>query len=531
MANSELSPKRKRGVKRQIAENVALAALLAACNTPGEVKATNINTDPLTSTPALMTSTPLPPESSPTPSVPMIEVGGLKLPDPHVSNPEFFDVTKPNSPIVKFANAFGVTPEQVAELTPELITAVDGTQFAVLTTSDLSQTADFDESGTPLMIAEQGKNGEWMWGEIKPINLFEANEIKITSAIISSKLNDPNYKNEFLQYANDILITQELDIPIVFGSFSKSDWQNIIDGWDIIKTSLDQGKLPMEINGQKINYNFSGADKIIQFAQENDLSIRAQHLIWSNTPDSITQSNFSKDDLSKILEFVIKTRVLQYKGQIQSWDVPDEYVAIKLYGTPQAKFWINIFGDSVIEDVAKWANQADSNAKLVITEDYVLESDYNPTLYGNFIALLKHLKQNNSLISGVDIENNLWIFDPPNPDKMANILDQINQLGFDIISPESTVSISDKFPTWDQRPNRVGEINNKPQAQADLWVNLLKIYSKYKVFGYFSWSNKYSWFNDIGKPEAMALITNTDGSSTLAYYQMMRFLASMLSSQ
>lgn len=113
------------------------------------------------------TFTPIPPNSleSPTPSVPMIEVGGLQIPDPHVSNPELFDVTKPDSPIVEFANAFGVTPEEVGELTPEVKTAADGSQFAVLTTSDLPSTADFDESGTPLMIAEQGENGEWVWSE------------------------------------------------------------------------------------------------------------------------------------------------------------------------------------------------------------------------------------------------------------------------------------------------------------------------------------------------------------------------------
>ncbi|MBI5122631.1 hypothetical protein HZA75_02110 [Candidatus Roizmanbacteria bacterium] len=93
--------------------------------------------------------------------VPMIEVEGVQVPDPRASNPELFDLQNPDSPIVQFAKAFGVKPEEVGNLTPQLLTGVDGKQFVVLTTGDLSATTTFNESGTPLLIAEQGENGEW----------------------------------------------------------------------------------------------------------------------------------------------------------------------------------------------------------------------------------------------------------------------------------------------------------------------------------------------------------------------------------
>ena len=108
-----------------------------------------------------------PPEPTliPTPSVRMIEVNGLKIPDPKASNPELFDLKNPNSPIVQFANAFGVKPEDVGNLTPKLLIGVDGKQFIVLTTGDLIATANFNESGIPLFIAEQ-KDGVWGWRRI-----------------------------------------------------------------------------------------------------------------------------------------------------------------------------------------------------------------------------------------------------------------------------------------------------------------------------------------------------------------------------
>ena len=65
-----------------------------------------------------------------------------------------------SSSVDQFAKAFGVTPEEVGNLTPKLLTGIDGKQFVVMTTGDLAATAKFDESGTPLLIAEQGENEE-----------------------------------------------------------------------------------------------------------------------------------------------------------------------------------------------------------------------------------------------------------------------------------------------------------------------------------------------------------------------------------
>src|SRR3990172_3226144 len=136
--------------KTRFGLGISIVFLLAACSSPGNeaVGPTNTLTVTLNSLSTIVT----PPAENPTASMPMIEIDGLQVPDPHVSNPELFDITKPDSPIVEFANAFGVTPQEVGELTPELKTAADGSQFVVLTTSDLPSTANFDESGTPLVM-------------------------------------------------------------------------------------------------------------------------------------------------------------------------------------------------------------------------------------------------------------------------------------------------------------------------------------------------------------------------------------------
>lgn len=88
------------------------------------------------------TNTPIPTATAT--HVPMIEVDGIQVPDPKVINPELFDLGNPNSPIVQYANAFGVEPENVGDLEPQLLISTDKKQFVVLVTSN----------GYPLLITD-----------------------------------------------------------------------------------------------------------------------------------------------------------------------------------------------------------------------------------------------------------------------------------------------------------------------------------------------------------------------------------------
>jgi hypothetical protein len=103
---------------------------------------------------ATPTSTPTPtPTATPTP-IPTIQVGNLSVPDPRVTNPELFDVTKKDSPIVEYANAFNLNSADVlAGLHPEIEKPKGMPEFITMRTSD----------GVALMMATQNENGEWVW--------------------------------------------------------------------------------------------------------------------------------------------------------------------------------------------------------------------------------------------------------------------------------------------------------------------------------------------------------------------------------
>ena len=118
--------------------------LISSCSPSNQL--TPSESVPTTTSTSLPTNTPIP-TSTATP-VPMIEIDGVKVPDPKATNPELFDLKNPDSPIVQFANAFGITPEEVGDLKPVLRTDVEKEQFVVLINS----------SGYPLLITDSESN-------------------------------------------------------------------------------------------------------------------------------------------------------------------------------------------------------------------------------------------------------------------------------------------------------------------------------------------------------------------------------------
>lgn len=185
------------------------------------------------------------PTNIPSPNVPIIEIDGLKVPDPKASNPEFFDLTSLDSPIVQFANAFSVKPEEVGNLTPQLLSNFDGKQFVVFATGDLSATTNFDESGIPLLITEQGENGEWVWKNASIKILCKINGILCGSTVNMSE----NYRS--LGYKQTII----KDFSIIAGESTSPD---AIDKW----------------NG------LAFANEYSSFAQNNGISFRPGHLFF-----------------------------------------------------------------------------------------------------------------------------------------------------------------------------------------------------------------------------------------------------------
>ncbi|MGQ9848400.1 MAG: endo-1,4-beta-xylanase, partial [Bacteroidales bacterium] len=312
-------------------------------------------TDTLTPT-ATPTATPplVAPTNEPTPTqemstplienpIPTIQVGELFVPDPRVSNPELFDLKSPDSPIVQFANAFGIRSEEVQLNDPQLIDK-NGKQFIVLTTKDLSATEGFDESSTAILIAEKGMDGNWTWKNITKKFLADVGGINL--GVSGAYLSDPNFVNHL-----------------------KSEFNMTVSNYEFQEHQEEGVYFRLDEN----TFNFSETDARIKFAETNELKLQVQHLIWGNRaylPNWMTKGDYSQDELKNILINEVTTILSRYKGKVAEWSVINELLAFPWEDGTRNGFFDKKFGGDHqwIFDVFKAAEEADPGSVKFIND-------------------------------------------------------------------------------------------------------------------------------------------------------------------
>lgn len=300
---------------------IVLMFVIVACTPSIQVSPTATSTMPPTPS-----STPLPTATkiathtqTPTP-MPIIEVDGLKIPDPKALDPELFDLDDPNSPIVQFADALGIRPEDVGELTPKLITSADGKQYVVLT----------DKHGYPLMIAEQGVS---QWQKITPDLAIKA--IKGKESFAGASLG-----------GSDIEIPQNMD------AYIKSQFSgNTLEGW--------HWKY-YEPNENGVSKDYQAWDRWMMNRYKGQIMTGHPVYFPANNPEWLRGK--SDEELLKILKSHIQS-IVKENGEINRWVVvnePNESTFPDVYHRK--------FGDDIYLQMFQWAHEANPDAILILND-------------------------------------------------------------------------------------------------------------------------------------------------------------------
>ncbi len=128
-------------------------------------------------------------------------------------------------------------------------------------------------------------------------------------------------------------------------------------------------------------YNFVPGDKLVAFAQANQMQVRGHNLCWySFNPTWVTNlaATATPATMSAVLQDHITTVVSHYKGQVFAWDVVNEAMADGGASGLRNSIWYNqpgigLSGTGYIEQAFRWAHDADPNA-LLFYNDYSIES-------------------------------------------------------------------------------------------------------------------------------------------------------------
>ena len=141
-------------------------------------------------------------------------------------------------------------------------------------------------------------------------------------------------------------------------------------------------------------FNLGPADELIQWAIQNQKSIRGHTLVWGEesvgaVPQWVLDIN-DKATLTEVIQTHIKTVMAgpngSWKGKIRAWDVVNEVIGDD--GNLKDTHFLRVLGEDYIGIAFRAAREADPSAKLYIN-DYNLED----VTYGQHKGMLNYVKK------------------------------------------------------------------------------------------------------------------------------------------
>jgi len=237
----------------------------------------------------------------------------------------------------------------------------------------------------------------------------------------------------------------QLSSDNIHSTFIKTQYNAIVPG---------NAMKPDALEPTEGNFNWTDADKIVEYAQDNNMLLRGHTLVWhSQIPAWFFQDKTdptkpaSAELLRSRLENHIKTVVTRYKGKINSWDVVNEILSDTsgLRGSSENSKWKDIIGDlngdgfdsDYIELAFKYAHEADPNAKLIIN-DYGLEGSTRKR--DEMYNLVKRLLEQGVPIDGIGIQMHISNY-APSAEQIKECIEKLASLKS--IKPGFTVQVTE----------------------------------------------------------------------------------------
>ncbi|HEY7199975.1 MAG TPA: endo-1,4-beta-xylanase [Candidatus Dormibacteraeota bacterium] len=192
-------------------------------------------------------------------------------------------------------------------------------------------------------------------------------------------------------------------------------------------------------------FNWSGADQIVSFAQSHGQRIRGHNLVWhSQLPGWLTGGNFSAAQVTQIMQQHIATEVGRYRGRVAQWDVVNE--PFNDNGTLRSDIFTNAMGSGYIATALRAARAADPNAKLFLN-DFNIEAVN--TKSNAMLNLVKSLKSQGVPIDGIGFESHFILGQIPSTLQQniarftaAGVAVEITELDVRMTLPTSSTKLS-----------------------------------------------------------------------------------------
>jgi endo-1,4-beta-xylanase len=221
-------------------------------------------------------------------------------------------------------------------------------------------------------------------------------------------------------------------------------------------------------------FDWSGGDRLVQFAQAHHQLVRGHVLLWHNQlptwlTTGVANGTISNAQLLDLLHQHITTEVTHFKGKIWQWDVANEFFTDSNPSMLNPNdFWISHLGTGVIADAFRWAHAADPHALLFYNDYNIAGEDGSNAKSDAAFAFVQQLRAEGVPINGVGDQGHLDLqfgF----PTKMTQDLQRFADLGLKVAVTEADVRTFVNNATAQVPTNTLA-----PSAQAAYYDGMLK---------------------------------------------------------
>lgn len=203
-----------------------------------------------------------------------------------------------------------------------------------------------------------------------------------------------------------------------------------------------------EIHPEKDRYNWTDADRLVSFGEENGITVTGHCLIWHSQlapwfAVDDAGNPVSADTLRQRMKDHIYTVVGRYKGKIRGWDVVNE--AILEDGSYRQSPFYEILGEEFIPLAFQYAHEADPGAELYIN-DYAMNM---PAKRDRYVALVNDLKARGLRVDAIGMQGHMGM-DYPELDEFEKSIEAFASTGCDVMITEWDMSA---LPTLNRGAN------------------------------------------------------------------------------
>jgi endo-1,4-beta-xylanase len=254
-------------------------------------------------------------------------------------------------------------------------------------------------------------------------------------------------------FRNDFLIGTALNVPQIEERDPKAAALiplqfNAVTPENIMKAEV--------IHPQWDKYNFEMGDKLVAYAQKNNMKVNAHTLIWHSQLPAFVRSIKDADSIKQFFTNHINTVAAHYDGKVFSWDVVNE--ALEEDGSLRKSIFLQKLGEDYIVEAFRLAQKASPHSELYYN-DYNIEQ---PRKRAGAIALIKKIQAAGVRIDGVGIQGHWRAYNIPLKDIEESIR-EFSALGIKVMFTELDLGV---LPNpWD---SDAADVNKKAEYNAKM---------------------------------------------------------------